>query len=181
MIRRPPEYLNGGKTWVMARPAVMRPSAVRIHARNVRSFAYEKRRRCRSCAVRRCCANSIRRSSTHGRGDFYEFADASRHLTVCAQFAPRFGMRVVVAKRDAEARVALPVAYRDPNAAHSVTRISSPRTCSVHGKPTSENGSRAAKLLVTMLTTSPRYSPAVIAHSKAIPCSRVSADTMNAS
>jgi hypothetical protein len=60
-------------------------------------------------------------------------------------------------------------------------RISLFDTINVHGKPTSESGSRATKLLVTMLTTSPRDSPDVIVHSSATPSSRCSAQMMNAS
>ena len=39
MSRRPPGMSNGGSSCVIASPAVMRPSAVRIQARNVRSLA----------------------------------------------------------------------------------------------------------------------------------------------
>ena len=37
--RRPPGRSKGGSSWVIANPAVMSASDVRIHARNVRSFA----------------------------------------------------------------------------------------------------------------------------------------------
>ena len=64
---------------------------------------------------------------------------------------------------------------------HCATRISLSRTINLHGKPTSESGSRVTKLLVTMLTTSPRDAPDVIVHSSATPLSRCSAHRMNAS
>ena len=41
MRRRPPGKSNEGSSWVIARPAVMRPSAVRSQARKVRSLANE--------------------------------------------------------------------------------------------------------------------------------------------
>jgi len=41
--RRPPGKSNAGNSCVTASPAVTKPSAVRIHARNVLSLAYENR------------------------------------------------------------------------------------------------------------------------------------------
>src|SRR5262249_52906835 len=39
--RRPPANPKGGSSWLIARPAVVRASDVRIHASSVRSFAYD--------------------------------------------------------------------------------------------------------------------------------------------
>jgi hypothetical protein len=66
-------------------------------------------------------------------------------------------------------------------ARHCAMRISLSATINVHGNPTSESGSRATKLLVTMLTTSPRRSPEVIVQSSTTSPSRCSAQMMNAS
>ena len=83
--------------------------------------------------------------------------------------------------RDRAGRRARACADMTTRPCHCATRMSSPCTCNVHANPTSDNGSRAPKLLVTMLTTSPRCVPDVIAHSSATPSSRASAQMMNAS
>jgi len=108
-----------------------------------------------------------------------------RVLTLCANGArsargsqrrPRRRLRNVRRVRSAARRVA-----RVCTSCHCATRISSPETINVHAMPTSESGSRATKLLVTMLTTSPRRSPDVIVHSSMTASSRSSAQMMNAS
>jgi len=103
-------------------------------------------------------------------------------LTLCAHGAS--AARSVRVRVDARDRSTRPCRARRRSGAdthYCVMRISLFETINVHGKPMSESGSRATKLLVTMLMRSPRCSPVVIVHSSATPSSRCSAEMMNAS